>query len=45
MSFPWLLVKVRRHTHISVDYIDEDGAKVQMNDIEQSVSGTSSILL
>jgi len=38
MSFPWLLVKVRRHKSISVVYTNDSGGKVEWNNIEQSVS-------
>jgi len=39
MSFPWLMVKVQRHTSISISYIDEhDGSQKTWENIDQAVS-------
>jgi hypothetical protein len=38
MSFPWLMVKVRRHKSISVQYQDEKGLKREMRDLNVAVS-------
>lgn len=38
MSFPWLLVKVRRHKSISVEYQDEEGNTKKWENINQAVS-------
>lgn len=38
MCFPPLLVKVKRHCSISVKYINENGATVEWNNIDQSTS-------
>jgi len=38
MSFPWLMVKVRRHCQIKLEFMDESGEIRQWNDINQSTS-------
>jgi peptide deformylase len=38
MSFPWLMVKVRRHKSISIQYQDEQGCTQEMNHIDQATS-------
>ncbi|ELR19313.1 polypeptide deformylase [Acanthamoeba castellanii str. Neff] len=43
MSFPWLLVKVRRHKSISVEYQDEEGNTKKWENINQAVSGVLAV--
>jgi peptide deformylase len=38
MSFPWLMVKVQRHSTIDIEYIDEKGVKQQWKNIDQAIS-------
>ena len=38
MSFPELLVRVRRTTSLSIDYVDEQGRARQWREIDQAVS-------
>ena len=38
LSFPHLMVCVRRHKHISVDYVDEKGVSKQWLDCPQDIS-------
>eukprot|EP00456_Euglypha_rotunda_P003425 TRINITY_DN105984_c0_g1_i1.p1 TRINITY_DN105984_c0_g1~~TRINITY_DN105984_c0_g1_i1.p1 ORF type:complete len:117 (-),score=16.13 TRINITY_DN105984_c0_g1_i1:11-361(-) len=38
LSFPWLFVKVRRHKSISVDWISDEGKKVQWSKLSQAIS-------
>jgi len=38
MSFPDLVIRVKRHKTISIIYLDENGKKVKWNNVEQSVS-------
>jgi peptide deformylase len=38
MSFPWLLVKVKRHKSISITYKNEQGEPCEWNNIDQATS-------
>ena len=38
MSFPWLMVRLRRHASISLQYVDEDGRTGEWRRLEQSSS-------
>jgi peptide deformylase len=38
MSFPWLLVRIRRHKSISVKYLDAEGQDQVWENLEQSTS-------
>jgi peptide deformylase len=38
MSFPWLMVRLRRHRSISLQYVDEDGQTREWLELEQSTS-------
>jgi len=38
MSFPWLMIKVERHTSIDIDYIDESGQEIHWKNIDQPTS-------
>lgn len=38
MSFPWLMVKVKRFKSISVNYLDENGKEHQMEKVDISIS-------
>lgn len=42
MSFPWFYAKVRRHSSISVEYLDEEGNKKEWKNINQAISGNVS---
>jgi peptide deformylase len=38
MSFPWLMVRLRRHRSVSLQYVDEDGRTREWRQLEQSTS-------
>jgi len=38
MSFPWLMVKVQRMKSISLEYIDEEGNKKEMKNLDMATS-------
>ena len=38
MSFPWLMVRLRRHRSISVRYVDEDGGTRDWENLDQATS-------
>lgn len=38
MSFPWLMVRVRRHLHVDLAYRDEKGNRQSWDKVEQAVS-------
>ena len=38
MSFPWLMVRLRRHRSISLRYTDEDGQTREWLEVDQSTS-------
>jgi len=38
MSFPWLMVRLRRHRSISLQYVDEDGRTREWRQLEQPSS-------
>ena len=38
MSFPWLMVRLKRHRSISLQYVDEDGRTREWRELEQSTS-------
>jgi len=38
MSFPWIMVRLRRHRSISVQYVDEDGRTREWLQLDQSIS-------
>jgi peptide deformylase len=38
MSFPWLMVRLRRHRSVSLQYVDEDGRTSEWLQLEQSTS-------
>jgi peptide deformylase len=38
MSFPWLMVRLRRHRSVSLQYVDEDGRTREWLELEQSTS-------
>ena len=38
MSFPWLMVRLRRHRSVSLQYVDEDGRTREWRQLEQSGS-------
>ena len=38
MSFPWIMVRLRRHRSISLQYVDEDGRTREWRQLEQSIS-------
>jgi peptide deformylase len=38
MSFPWLMVRLRRHRSVSLQYVDEDGRTREWLQLEQSTS-------
>jgi len=38
MSFPWLMVRLRRHRSISLQYVDEDGRTREWRLLEQPSS-------
>ena len=38
MSFPWLMVKLRRHQSISVKYQDESGATKLLENLDAATS-------
>lgn len=38
MSFPWLLVRVRRHRSVSLDYTDRDGNRLAWRDLDAATS-------
>src|SRR5262245_65753328 len=38
MSFPWLMVRLKRHRFISLQYVDEDGRTREWRQLEQSTS-------
>ncbi len=38
MSFPWLMVRLRRHTHVDLEFRTEGGEKLVWKEAEQAVS-------
>jgi peptide deformylase len=38
MSFPWIMVRLRRHRSVSLHYVDEDGRTREWRQLEQSTS-------
>jgi peptide deformylase len=38
MSFPWLMVRVERHEHVDLNYLDEQSSPKTWNNVEQAVS-------
>jgi len=38
MSFPWLMVRVERHLHLNLKYLDEKGRPHAWSSVEQAVS-------
>lgn len=38
MSFPWLMVRVERHRHVNLSYLDEHGNQKAWDNVEPAVS-------
>lgn len=38
MSFPWLMVRLRRHRSVSLDYTDRDGNRVAWRELDPATS-------
>jgi peptide deformylase len=38
MSFPWLMVRLRRHRSISLRYVDEEGLSREWNGLDPAAS-------
>lgn len=38
MSFPWLMVRLRRHLHLDLSFRDEEGSLKRWSGVEQAVS-------